>query len=86
VVRDNINSERSTLEIMTTMSKAIKNSKEFLIVCVIVAFWSCKCLASEIDRMEFAVVSKNEENARNTGNPMKETRSSRKCAFESVKG
>jgi hypothetical protein len=83
----------------TPMSKAIKNSEEFLIVHVIVEFWSRKCPAPESDGMEFPVVSKNGENARNgivgcvrldhnltAGNPMMEYRSSRKIAFETVEG
>jgi hypothetical protein len=63
VVSDNVNSERGTLEIMTPMSKAIKNSEEFLIVRVIVDFQSHKCLALENNGMEFTIVSKNGENA-----------------------
>jgi hypothetical protein len=99
VVRDNVDSERGTLEIMMPMSKAIKNSEEFLIVRVIVEFQSCKYLALESDRMEFAVVSKNGENACNSvvgcvhfdhnltaGNPMMEYQSSYKHTFESVEG
>jgi hypothetical protein len=99
VVHDNIDSERGTLKIMTPMSKAIKNSEEFLIVRVIVEFQSCKCLAPESDGMEFAVVSKDGENARNgvvgcvcldhnltARNPVMEYRSSCKSTFESVEG
>jgi hypothetical protein len=99
VVHGNVDSERGTLEIMMPMSKAIKNSEEFLIVCVIVEFRSHKCPAPESDRMEFPVVSKNGENAHNgivgcvrldhnlmAGNPMMEYRSSRKSAFETVEG
>jgi hypothetical protein len=99
VVRDNVDSERGTLEIMTPMSKAIKNSEEFLIVRVIVEFRSGKGAAPESDGMEFTVVSKDGENARNgvigcvrldhnltAGNPVMEYRSSRKSAFESVEG
>jgi hypothetical protein len=84
---------------MTPMSKAIKNNEEFLIVRVIVEFRSRKCPAPESDGMEFTVVSKNGENARNgvircvhldhtprAGNPMMEYRSSCKSVFESVEG
>jgi hypothetical protein len=81
------------------MSKAIKNSEEFLIVRVIVEFRSHKCAAPESNGMEFTVDSKNGENARNSvvgcvhfdhnlmaRNPMMEYRSSRKRAFKNVEG
>jgi hypothetical protein len=99
VVRDNVDSERGTLKVMTPVSKAIKNSEEFLIMRVIVEFRSRKGAALESDGMEFTVVTINGENACNSvvgcvcfdhnlaaGNPVMEYRSSRKCAFESVEG
>jgi hypothetical protein len=99
VVRDNIDSERSPLEIMMPVSKAIKNSEEFLIMRVIVEFRSRKGAAPESDRMEFTVISINRENACNSvvgcvcfnhnltaRNPMMEYWSSHKHFFESVEG
>jgi hypothetical protein len=53
VVRNNVDSERGTLEIMMPVSKAIKNSEELLIVYVIVELRDCKCPALESDRVEF---------------------------------
>jgi hypothetical protein len=99
VVHDSVDSERGTFEIMMPMSKAIKNSEEFLIVHVIVEFRSRMGAALESDGMEFTIVSKDGENARNgvigcvcldhnltAGNPVMEYRSSCKSTFESVEG
>jgi hypothetical protein len=66
VVCDDVNSERGTLEIMTLVSKAIKNSEELLIVRIIVELRGCKCPALESDRVEFPIISKDGENARDS--------------------
>jgi hypothetical protein len=99
VVRDDVDSERGTLEIMTPVSKAIKNSEELLIVRVIVELRGRKCPAPESDRVKFPIISKDGENARNSvvgcvhldhdltaRYPVMEDRSSRKHVLESVEG
>jgi hypothetical protein len=99
VVRDNVDSERGTLEIMTPVSKAIKNSEELLIVRVIVELRGRKCPAPESDRVKFPIISKDGENACDgvvgcvrldhdltAGYPVMEDRSSHKRVLESVEG